>query len=234
MRIAILDDELIQAEFVSQALRETGHTCYVFTRGKALMRCLQRETFDLLVLDWNVPDMSGEDVLRWVRTNQSSVRLPIIFMTCRGEESEIAHILNAGGDDYVVKPASSTILCARVGSLLRRAYSVGVEIITREFDHFRFDMKQKQAYVDGRAANLTPKEFDLATLLFQCVDSPLSRAHIIDTVWNQVTDVSSRTIDTHISTLRTKLGLRPESGYRLSSIYGYGYRLERIAIRTST
>ncbi|RQS52765.1 response regulator transcription factor [Burkholderia sp. Bp8986] len=227
MRIAILDDDPLQTEFVNQMLSAEGHTCYEFTRSRVLMRRLQRETFDLLVLDWNVPDVSGEEVLRWVRMKPYGARLPIIFMTCRSQEQEIAHILNAGADDYVVKPVSGTILRARIASLLRRAYSVDTESATREFDRFRFDMNQQQAYVDDTAVSLTQKEFDLALLLFQFFDRPLSRAHIIDIVWKQVTDVSSRTIDTHMSSLRTKLGLRPECGYRLTSLYGYGYRLER-------
>ncbi|RQS19447.1 response regulator transcription factor [Burkholderia sp. Bp8998] len=233
MRIAILDDDVMQAESVSRTLSVAGHTCYVFTRSKVLTRRLLRETFDLLVLDWNVPEMSGEDVLKWVRAKPFGVNLPIIFMTCRGDEDGIAHILNAGADDYVVKPVSGAVLCARIAALLRRAYTVNTKQKMREFDQFRFDMSQQQAYVGGKAVSLTQKEFELALLLFQFLDRPLSRAHIIDLVWKQVTDVSSRTIDTHVSALRTKLGLRPESGYRLISLYGYGYRLERVTIAHS-
>ncbi|MCA3848196.1 MAG: winged helix-turn-helix transcriptional regulator, partial [Burkholderia sp.] len=93
---------------------------------------------------------------------------------------------------------------------------------------FRFDVNLKQAYVGDKAVSLTQKEFELALLLFQHLDRPLSRAHILDLVWKQATDIPSRTMDTHISMLRTKLGLRPENGYRLAPIYGYGYRLERV------
>ncbi|MCA3795093.1 MAG: response regulator transcription factor, partial [Burkholderia sp.] len=120
------------------------------------------------------------------------------------------------------------ILRARIGSLLRRAYPVNAEATVREFDQFRFDVNLKQAYVGDKAVSLTQKEFELALLLFQHLDRPLSRAHILDLVWKQATDIPSRTMDTHISMLRTKLGLRPENGYRLAPIYGYGYRLERV------
>lgn len=195
---------------------------------QGLKKRLQRETFDLLVLDWNVPDMSGEEVLKWVRANQSEHSLPIIFMTSRDDEAGITQILNAGADDYVVKPVSGPILRARIGSLLRRAYPVNPEATVREFDQFRFDVNLKQAYVGDKAVSLTQKEFELALLLFQHLDRPLSRAHILDLVWKQATDIPSRTMDTHISMLRTKLGLRPENGYRLAPIYGYGYRLERV------
>ena len=229
MRIAVLDDDPAQTDFVGQTLTAAGHTCYAFTEGKALKKRLQRETFDLLVLDWNVPDISGEEVLKWVRVNQAGHSLPIIFMTSRDDEAGITQILNAGADDYVVKPVSGPILLARIGSLLRRAYPVAAEAAVREFEQFRFDVNLKQAYVGDKPVSLTKKEFELALLLLQHLDRPLSRAHILDLVWKQATDIPSRTMDTHISMLRTKLGLRPENGYRLAPIYGYGYRLERIA-----
>ena len=213
MRIAVLDDDPAQTDFVSQTLTAVGHTCYAFKEGKALKKRLQRETFDLLVLDWNVPDMSGEEVLKWVRANQTEHNLPIIFMTSRDDEAGITQILNAGADDYVVKPVSGPILRARIGSLLRRAYPVNAEATVREFDQFRFDVNLKQAYVGDKAVSLTQKEFELALLLFQHLDRPLSRAHILDLVWKQATDIPSRTMDTHISMLRTA---RPAARKRLS------------------
>lgn len=228
MRIAVLDDDEAQTDFVSQTLTAAGHTCYAFSEGRALKRRLQRETFDLLVLDWNVPDLSGEELLKWVRANQVEHRLPIIFMTSRDDEAGITEILNAGADDYVVKPVSAPILRARIGSLLRRAYPARSEAAVREFGNYRFDLNLKQAFVGNQPISLTQKEFDLALLLFLHTDQPLSRAHILDLVWKQATDVPSRTMDTHISMLRTKLALRPENGYRLAPIYGYGYRLERL------
>ena len=80
----------------------------------------------------------------------------------------------------------------------------------------------------GTSVALTQKDFELALLLFQHLSRPLSRAHILDVIWNQVTEIPSRTMDTHVSMLRAKLNLRPEHGYRLTPIYGYGYRLERV------
>lgn len=228
MRIAVLDDDQAQTDFVGELLTSAGHTCYAFQEGKALKKRLQRETFDLLVLDWNVPDLSGEEVLRWVRENQDEHRLPIIFMTSRDDESGITQILNAGADDYVVKPVSGPVLRARIDALLRRAYPTNTEAVVREFGRYKFDTNLKQAYLDDKPVNLTLKEFELALLLFQHLDRPLSRAHILDLVWKQATDIPSRTMDTHVSMLRTKLGLRPENGYRLAPIYGYGYRLERV------
>jgi DNA-binding response OmpR family regulator len=96
------------------------------------------------------------------------------------------------------------------------------------FGEYEFDLSAKHVLVRGTAVAVTQKEFDLALLLFQHLSRPLSRAHILDVIWKQATEIPSRTMDTHVSMLRSKLGLRPENGYRLTPIYGYGYRLERI------
>lgn len=227
MRIAVLDDDPAQTEFICQTLGEAGHACHAFTKGSDLVRQLRRQTFDLLVLDWNVPDMAGDQVLLWVRQSLSA-RLPVLFMTNRSRETDIAAMLNSGADDYVVKPVSEPVLIARVGSLLRRAYQLQPPTLKETFGTYEFDLKARQASVSGRPVALTQKEFDLALLLFQHLSRPLSRAHILDVIWKQSTDIPSRTMDTHVSMLRSKLGLRPENGYRLTPIYGYGYRLERV------
>lgn len=227
MRIAVLDDDPAQTDFICQTLSAAGHACHAFSKGGELVKQLRRQTFDLLVLDWNVPDMAGDQVLHWVRQSLSS-RLPVLFMTNRSRETDIASMLNSGADDYVVKPVSEPVLIARVGSLLRRAYQMQPPTLKETFGAYEFDLKSRQASVRGRPVALTQKEFDLALLLFQHLSRPLSRAHILDVIWKQSTDIPSRTMDTHVSMLRSKLGLRPENGYRLTPIYGYGYRLERV------
>lgn len=227
MRIAVLDDDPAHTDFACQTLTAAGHVCHPFSSGTVLVKHLRRETFDLLLLDWNLPDMAGDEVLRWVRQSLS-VHLPVLFMTSRSREADITSMLNMGADDYVVKPVSGALLLARVGSLLRRAYPHNAAATREIYGTFEFDLKGRQVLVAGQPATLTQKEFELALLLFQYLNRPLSRAHILDMVWKQATDIPSRTMDTHVSVLRTKLGLRPEHGYRLTPIYGYGYRLETV------
>ncbi|WP_144108090.1 response regulator transcription factor [Paraburkholderia sp. BCC1886] len=227
MRIAVLDDDSARAELVCETLSAAGHVCHVFDTGRELVRQLRRQTFDLLVLDWDVRDMSGEEVLLWVRQSASG-QLPVLFMTRPGTEADLASILNTGADDYVVKPVSSALLLARVTSLLRRAYHLKPAAGKEVFGEFEFDLGAKHVVARGVVVAVTQKEFDLALLLFQHLSRPLSRAHILDVIWKQAVDIPSRTMDTHMSMLRSKLGLRPERGYRLTPIYGYGYRLERL------
>ncbi|MGF6766282.1 DNA-binding response OmpR family regulator [Paraburkholderia sp. GAS33] len=226
MRVAILEDDPEQARFAAETLAGAGHVCHGFVTGDDLVRALRRQTFDLMLLDWVVPGTSGEQVLRWTRQSFAE-NLPVIFITARGREDDITSILNAGADDYVIKPISAGVLLARVSSLLRRAYRINPA--PREvFGEFEFDLPSARLLHKGEPVTLTQREFNLALLLFQNLGRPLSRAHILEMVWKQVVDIPSRTMDTYISWLRTKLGLRPENGYRLTPIYGYGYRLEQI------
>lgn len=226
-RIAILDDDAVQCDFISQTLTEFGHACHVFMKGADLVQHLYRETFDLLMLDWVLPDMDGVEVLHWMQ-QRTHMQVPVIFITARNDEGSIAQILNSGVDDYIVKPVSAQVLLARVNALLRRLYAGGKLSSKKAFGAYLFDQSRNCITVKGRAVSLTQKEFELALLLFQHLGQPLSRAHILDMIWKRADKFTSRTMDTHISTLRSKLGLRAENGYRLVPIYGHGYRLERI------
>ncbi|MBK3786912.1 response regulator transcription factor [Paraburkholderia aspalathi] len=227
MRIAVLDDDPAQTDLVCQTLSGAGHICHAYSGGRALVQQLRTQTFDLLVLDWNVPDLSGEEILHWVRRSLPGV-LPVLFITSRSGEGDVTSILNAGADDYLIKPVSPDMLLARVGALLRRAHASSGSASRQEFGAYGFDLDARQVTVRGAEVALTQREFDLALLLFRHLGRPLSRLHIQEVVWQLATEIPSRTMDTHISMLRTKLALRPENGYRLTPIYGFGYRLERI------
>lgn len=227
MRIAILEADVDQANRLNEALTTSGHICHLFAAGDQLVRRLRRETFDLLILEWVVPGMSGEEVLRWLRQNVTKW-LPVLFVTSRSRESDIVSILNMGADDYLVKPVAMPILSARVETLLRRAYAVSPATTKAMFGEIEFNLELQQVHVNGKNRPVTQKEFALALLLFRNIGQPVSRAHISEAVWSQTNDIPSRTMDTHVTRVRSKLGLRPNSGYRLSCLYGYGYRLDAI------
>jgi len=224
MRVAVLDDDQVHLEFARQVLEGIGHDFHGFSDGRSLLRALRRETFDLLILDWELPDISGIEVMRWARENLEQP-VPILFVSNRSAESDVIEGLSAGADDFMVKPIRVGELTARVGALLRRAYpsrhSGGFEI-----DRYRFDPATAQIHVGEQAVVLKQKEFDLAVFLFRNIGRLLSRKHLLEAVWGIEAEVSSRSLDTHISRLRSKLGLTPEQGYRLTAVYSVGYRLE--------
>ena len=227
MRVAVLDDDQIQLDLARQTLEGTGHDFYGFADGKTLLRALRRESFDLLILDWELPDISGIEVMRWARANIEE-SMPILFVTNRHAESDVIEGLSAGADDFMVKPIRVGELIARVKALLRRAY-LQQPPTELAFGRYRFDIIGSQIFVDGHPVVLKQREFDLALFLFQNIGRLLSRKHLLEAVWGIEAEVSSRSLDTHVSRLRTKLGLHPEHGFRLAAIYSVGYRLEGTA-----
>ena len=227
MRIAVLDDDVSQTEMLKQVLEEAQHVCHIFHFGKDLMQRLRRETYDMLILDWNLPDLDGPEILRWARQHLSP-QMPLLFITSRTSEEDIVTALNAGADDYMIKPIRRHELLARVSALLRRAYP-SPPLNGRECLHgYAFDSKTQTVSFNERNLLLTQKEFDLALLFFRNMSRPLSRAHILEQVWGRDIDIPSRTLDTHVSRIRSKLDLRAENGFRLSPVYSYGYRLEKL------
>jgi DNA-binding response OmpR family regulator len=226
MQVAVLDDDAHQLDFLSHAVEALGHACHRFSTGAALLHALQRSTFDLMLVDWELPDMTGVDVLRTLRTNHRT-KTPVIFVTHRDEERDVVQALMAGADDYVVKPVRSAELKARMLALLRRVYPH--EDSTLRHGDFLLQPSSRAACYEGQPIELKHREFELAHCLFMHIGQLLSRDYLMQTVWGRDADVPSRTLDTHISAVRTKLGLRPERGYRLSAVYGHGYRLETVA-----
>ena len=228
MRIAVLDDDTNLLELVSSVLRSAGHSVHTFSSGKEIQHDLRRDNYDLLILDWQVPDLSGAEVMRWVR-EKISTTLPILFITSRSAEDDIVEGLTAGADDYMIKPIRRGELVARVQALLRRAYPNQHMPEHLEFGAYVFETRSARLHHNVQGAiEVTQKEFDLALLLFRNLGRPLSRAYILESVWSRESDIPSRTLDTHISRVRGKLDLRTENGFRLAPVYSYGYRLEQL------
>lgn len=226
MRFAVLDDDKAQTELVAGILAGAGHQADQFNSGRALVARLRTDTFDMLVLDWNMPGMSGIDVLRAVRDGQHAA-LPVLMITSRSDEADVVEGLGAGADDYIVKPVSAPLLLARVNAALRRA-GLNNPRKSHDFGTHHFNSVTDTVTVAGAPVKLTNKEYCLALTLFENIGRPLSRSYLLETVWGSSPDAETRTLDAHVSRIRTKLNLRPAGGWRLAPVYSYGYRLERV------
>ena len=225
MRVAIADDDEVVRKHFQALLQTRGYACSSFATGQEMITALQRDTFDLLVIDWNMPGLSGLDVLAWVGENVL-VRPSIIMMTNRADKSDIVRGLDAGADDYIVKPEEDKIILARVDARLRDWKAADADLRRVSFGTYVFDKLENSVSVAGERVELTAKEFALARAFFENKHRPLSRAYILETIWNSVGDLQTRTLDVHVSRLRNKLKLKPENGFRLHTIFGFGYRLE--------
>lgn len=226
MRIAIADDQKDMREYIRDTLQNAEYPCSQFTNGRELITALQRETFDLLIVDWNMPEQSGIEVIYWAHRNLTPC-LPIIVMTSRSDSVDIVAALEAGADDYIVKPEEPSVLVARVRSALRRVMPQAKTERFQSYGDFKLDRSTNTVVAHGNAVALTPKEFALAELFLQNGHRPLSRGYILQAVWNSVADLPTRTLDMHVSRVRAKLGLNPENGFRLQTVFGYGYRFEQ-------
>src|SRR5262245_49802491 len=227
-RIAVLEDDPSQAKLVETWIGQQGWLCRHFSRGNDILNAVLKDTYDLAILDWRVPDLSGEEVCRAIRKSLREP-LPVLFTTGRNREEDIVQALKAGADDYLVKPLRRMEFLARVEALLRRARGHGRESDAPiEEGDFRIDPNGRTVYRGENLLELTQKEFEMASVLFRNIGRLLSRAYLLDTVWGVSAEVSTRTVDTHASQLRSKLGLYPEHGWRLSAVYQHGYRLERV------
>ena len=227
MRIALLEDDPDQSALLQRWLSDDGHDVHAFLSGRAAMKNTGRESYDLFVLDWQVPDVSGPEVLKWVRAHVSKT-VPVLFVTVRDSEEDIVLALESGADDYMIKPARRHELIARVHALLRRAYPQEEQTLL-SFPPFEIDLAHSQIRRGSERLDLTPKEFELAATLFRNIGRLMSRGHLQELVWGRSGELVTRTVDTHVSQVRKKLDLKPESGYRVVPVYNYGYRLERMA-----
>ena len=227
MKIAVLEQDRQQADLICQVLSAAGHSCQPYDSARDLLAQLRKESTDMLVMDWGVPDMEAPEVLRRAKEKLAS-NAPTMFLVGGNAEDDIIAGVTAGADDYLVKPLRRGELVARVSALLRRAYPSQNSAEQLQFGPYTFETRPGRLLKDGAPIDVTQKEFSLALLFFRNIGRPLSRAYIHESVWVRDTDIPSRTMDTHVSRVRNKLHLRPENGFRLVPVYSYGYRLEKL------
>ena len=224
VRILLVEDDPLQRTVTSSWLEESGHVVKTAANVAQALRALKRDSFDLAILDWMLPDGSGEQILRWVR--ECRTQLPVMFVTARDEEHEIASMLRRGADDYVVKPLRRQEFLARLEALGRRTGRSPPAQEHLDVGPYRIDAISRTVTIAARPAILTPRMFDVALLLFRRRGDLVSRAELCERFWPSPEAATTRTVDTHMSRIRTALELDGRHGLRLSSVYQQGYRLD--------
>lgn len=226
MIVAILEDIVTQAGVVAGWLNKAGYDTEVRHDGDSFVELVRTQRADVLLLDWDVPGKSGIDVMRWARESFADA-LPIIMMTQHDGENDIVFGLDSGADDYLIKPLRERELIARVNAQARKYYPEMQRAKIVEVGKFALDVRAHAATVDGAPIELSQREFDLALMLFESVGRIVSKDMMIKRIWGVVDRKYDATLATYMSKLRSSLGLRPKNGLVITTVYNYGYRLER-------
>lgn len=219
MKIYIVEDDPEIRELESYALKSSGYETVEFAEGSSFFNALHREKPDLVLLDVMLPGEDGLSILKHLRSQSDTMRLPVILVTARSTELDTVRGLDLGADDYIAKPFGIMELVSRVRARTRN--------LTRDTDRYTdgdivLDTASRSVTVSGVPCELTYKEYELLSLLIQNAGRVLTREQIMDRIWGYDYGGSSRTLDMHIKTLRQKLG---DSGSRIHTVRNVGYRL---------
>ncbi len=221
--LVIEDDQRIR-ETVARSLADDGHSVRTEGRGADALSVVVDWRPDVVVLDLGLPDIDGTDVLRMVRSVSA---VPVIVATARDDEAEIVSVLDAGADDYIVKPYSAAQLDARIRAVLRRAASPGDEgRAALTVGGLVVDVDRRTATLEGGPLELSRLEFDLLAHLVRRSPEVVSRRELLAEVWRQPHGGADKTIDVHLSWLRRKLGESATHPRYLHTVRGVGIKLE--------
>jgi DNA-binding response OmpR family regulator len=226
-RILVVEDEKDISELMTLHLKREGHDISGVDNGEEALRLLGSEVFDLIVLDWMLPGLSGLEVCKKLRGDMDHPlsKIPIFMVTARAHTSDIVLGLEMGADDYITKPFEIPIFLARVRALLRRVAIVENGLDDDKFDvgELTVDTKTYQVSCNAKEVQLTPSEFKLLVALMKNRGRVLTRERLIDLVQGEGVTVVDRTIDTHVFGLRKKLGRCSDV---IETIRGVGYRVK--------
>ncbi|MBL8605459.1 MAG: winged helix-turn-helix domain-containing protein [Myxococcales bacterium] len=202
-------------------LQQAGFETRSVGRAGDVLRAVQSDAPDLVLLDLMLPDGSGTDLCRALKSNPATRAIPVIMVTARGEEIDRVVGFELGADDYVTKPFSVRELVLRIRAILRRSETETVQEEVVSFGRLKVDRTAHRAFVDGAEVVLTALEFRLMTTLLDRKNRVQSRDTLLSDVWGLQLHVETRTVDTHIKRLREKLGA---AGDYIHTVRGVGYR----------
>lgn len=222
-KIAVIEDEQDILELIGINLKKSGFIPYLFNKGEDILKFIDNEDFDLIILDLMLPDIDGLEILKNIK--ERKLKIPVIILTAKGDEADRVIGLEVGADDYIVKPFSVRELIARIKVVLRR--TKGNEEIEKDIikinENFVIYPKRYEVYINKEIINLTSTEFKILLILIKRRGEVLSREEILDALWGIDKVVIDRTVDVHIKNLREKLG---EFKNYIKNIRGVGYKFE--------
>ena len=220
--IYIVEDDVNIREIETFSLKNSGYTVVDFECARDFYGRLHEKKPDLIILDIMLPDEDGLEILKKLRKNTETKKIPIIMVTAKTTEIDKVKGLDSGADDYLTKPFGVMELISRVKALLRRSMNMDDSKVF-VLGEISVDNEKHKVSVEGKDCELTYKEFELLKLMIQNTGIVLSRDVIMERVWGVDFEGESRTLDMHIKTLRQKLG---ESGKRIKTVRNVGYRME--------
>jgi len=219
-KIIVADDEMLIRRLVGDFLEGAGFSVLFAENGEEAVKLYEKNPdTDLLIVDIMMPEIDGWEVCRRIRKTST---VPIILLTARGEEFDQLTGFEAGADEYVTKPFSPAVLVKRVEALIK--LSKGKTSTTETTKGLRIEREAYVAYLDGKALDLTLKEYEILLYLFDNKGRVFTRDQLLDAIWGYDFYGNSRTVDSHVARLRTKLGSFGE--IHLKTVYGTGYKLE--------
>ena len=220
--IYIVEDDKNISEIESYALKNSGYLVDTFENAKTFWSRVQDRKPDLVLLDVMLPDSDGIEVLKKMRRNPDTRRVPVIMVTAKSSEIDKVKGLDNGADDYITKPFGIMELISRVKAI-RRRINQDEEEKQLVFQNITLDCEKRQVALDGENCELTYKEFELLKLFLQNAGIVMTRETIMEKVWGIDFEGESRTLDMHIKTLRQKLG---DAGKHIKTVRNVGYRIE--------
>lgn len=223
--IYCVEDDLSIRELMLYTLRASGFEAVGFEDGEALFKALNKQIPRLILLDIMLPGMDGIEILKKLRENPGTSRVPVIMASARGTEYDKVVGLDLGADDYLAKPFGMMEMVSRIRAVLRRSASDN-KAVSLALGGLHMDVAGHIVTADGIRMSLTLKEFELLRLFLTSPGRVFSREHLLEQVWGTDYIGESRTVDVHIATLRTKLG---RCGDYIRTVRGVGYRMEELA-----
>ena len=218
-----VDDDNAIRDVEVYALKSTGFETRGFADGKSMFEALKSGKPDLIILDIMLPGEDGTEILKKLRSNHETKKIPVIMATAKGTEFDKVRSLDSGADDYLVKPFGVMEMISRVKAVLRRSSDVEEKFLS--LSGISMNLEKRIVTVDGERCSLTYKEFELLRLFLSHVGTVFSRDRLLSEVWGTEFYGETRTVDVHINTLRQKLG---PYGSMIKTVVNIGYRMEDI------